>query len=189
MGAPELPDQELVTRCRRDADELHASFRLLYDRHAPGAYRFLKGWVGPEAALDCLQETFLRVFRDLDRFDPARPFQPWVLGIARNVATNSRRDHARRKTTQLPAVELPAQPRRPEAERREERALFREALAELPEEEREVFLLRKTEGLQFEQVAAVTGCSVRTAKHRMRSALTLLALGLRRRGLVGGGAV
>lgn len=186
----ELPDRELVERCRRDLKAAQGSFRTLYERHAPTVFRFLRGMVGEEAAQDCLQETFLRVLRSLERYDSRRPFKPWVLGVAHKVALNARRDSARRPAPQpLPEAGVPNGEESGGAEqvaRDEERALLQEALSELPDDEREVFLLRKREGLTFEQVAAAIGCSVRTAKYRQRNALTLLAQGLRRRGLVGG---
>lgn len=183
-----MTDAELVTRCRRDRDAFQESFQALYERHAPALFRFLRGMVG-DSAPDCLQETFLRIFRDLDRFDATRPFAPWAFGVARNVALTRQRAQSRRpETARLEKWELPALGSEPSAaaEEKEQRVLLGEAVAELPDPEREVFLLRKTEGLTFSDVAEAVGCSIRTAKYRMRSALTLLALGLQRRGLVGG---
>ena len=172
-------------------EAVQESFRLLYERHAPALARFLRGVLGEEEAVrDALQETFLQLFRGLPRWDPARPFRPWALGVAWRVASGQRRTRARRPARALGEREDPFAPPHTapsdRAARREERALLQEAVAELPAEEREVFLLRQVEGLTFVEAAEVLGCSERTAKTRMRSALTLLALGLRRRGLVGG---
>jgi len=74
-----------------------------------------------------------------------------------------------------------------EAARREERRLLAEAVDALPADERDVFLLRQGQGLTYAGVARTLDCSVRTAKNRMRSALTLLTVELRRRGLVADG--
>ena len=49
---------------------------------------------GPEAE-DTAQEAFWRAYRALDRFDPARPFRPWLLSIAANLARNRRRSLGR----------------------------------------------------------------------------------------------
>jgi RNA polymerase sigma-70 factor (ECF subfamily) len=105
------------------------------------------------------------------------------------VATNHRRDWARSREEVRPPEQLP-QPTVPssaeEAQRLEERRLLSAAIADLPPSEREVFLLRKREGLTYAEVADAVGCSPRTAKNRMAAALTLLGAGLERRGLLGG---
>ena len=184
-------DQDLVARCRADRSALHGSFRDLYQRHAGRAYRFLTAMVGDERAKDCLQETFLRVYRQLDRYDPARPFAPWLLGVARNVALDALRRESRRPAEPLPAEErVPADDEAAEqvAERREVGELIHTAVEKLPANEREVFLLKQVEGLTFAQVADAVGCSLRTAKYRMRAAVDALAADLRQAGVVGGGS-
>ena len=185
----ETADRELIEHCRRDRAALHGSFRALYQRHAGRALRFLRGLTGDEErAKDALQETFLRVYAALDRYDPAQPFAPWLLGIARNVALDQRRKEARRPADALtPALAAtcagPSDAPPEGAARREARALVTRAVAALPAPEREVLLLKHVEGLTFEQVAGTLGCSVRTAKYRMRAALDGLAVDLRERGL------
>jgi len=181
-------DAELVARCRQDRAALHGSFQALYARHAGGAYRFLRLMVGEAQAGDCLQETFLRVYRHLDRYDPRKPFGPWLLGIARHVALDALRRDSRRPAEPLPAGELPAggEPVPAVAARREVDGLVREAVEGLPPTAREVFLLKQVEGLTFDEVAAALGCSVRTAKYRMKAAIDALAAVLRQRGLVAG---
>lgn len=181
-------DAELVERCLRGAEEVQESFRLLFERHAPAVGRFLRGALGDEEQVrDALQETFLQLYRALERWHPERPFRPWALGVAAKVARGLRRTAARRPLPPLPDHVDPPDEEAQVSEavsREEERRSIREAIGELPAEEREVFLLRHVEGLTFEEAAVVLGCSVRTAKTRMRGALTLLGVGLRRRGLV-----
>ncbi|MGE0708960.1 MAG: RNA polymerase sigma factor [Planctomycetota bacterium] len=185
MDLSRSSDPELIERCRADQRAAHASFRALYERHAPAVLRFLRGLLEEELARDALQETFLRVYRQLERFDPGRPFGPWVLGIARHVAQDVQRRRARRPAGPLEGeVQDPraSSPER-ELERAEERGLLRGCVAALPSTEREVFLLKQVEGLTYEQVAAAVGCSVRTAKYRMKAALERLERELRQRGL------
>lgn len=188
-GADDRDDAALVARARADRAALQGSFRALYQRHGGRVYRFLRAQTGSdERAKDCLQETFLRLYHALDRYDPARPFAPWLLGIARNVAQDMLRKEQVRATDPLPP-EVPAPADAPvtaAVERREVSSLVREAVDKLPEREREVFLLRQVEGLTFDEVADALGCSVRTAKYRMRAAVDSLAADLRRRGLVEG---
>ena len=79
----DLPDAEVVHRCR--CGEVEA-FRLLVERYQDRvyglAYRLLGG---ADDALDAAQETFLRAYGALDRFDAARRFAPWLLRIAANT--------------------------------------------------------------------------------------------------------
>ncbi len=184
-------DAALVARARDDRAALQGSFRALYQRHAGRVLRFLRAQTGSEErAKDCLQETFLRLYHALDRYDASRPFGPWLLGIARNVAQDLLRREQVRATDPLP-VELPASrvddaPVPAAVAQREVSTLVQEAVGKLPDHEREVFLLRQVEGLTFVEVADALGCSVRTAKYRMRAAVDSLAADLRQRGVVEG---
>jgi RNA polymerase sigma-70 factor (ECF subfamily) len=183
-------DAALVARARDDRAALQGSFRALYQRHAGRVLRFLRAQTGSEErAKDCLQETFLRLYHALDRYDAARPFGPWLLGIARNVAQDMLRREQVRATDPLP-VELPASrvdaPVPAAVAQREVSTLVQQAVGKLPDREREVFLLRQVEGLTFVEVADALGCSVRTAKYRMRAAVDSLAADLRQRGVVEG---
>ena len=63
--------------------------------------------------------------------------------------------------------------------------LVRAAVGNLPANEREVLLLKHVEGLTFDEVAEAVGCSVRTAKYRMKAAVEALATDLRARGVTG----
>lgn len=175
-------DAELVARCLKGPPALEAAFRDLYQRHAPAALRFLTGQVGPGSASDCLQETFLQALRALARYRGDRPFRPWLLGVARNVALHHQRRRARRPADGAPAptvVRDPGAGAPEQAARREELLRLRAAVAALPEAERAVYGLRVGEGLTFAEVAEALGCSLRTAKYRMRSAVDRLARALR----------
>jgi RNA polymerase sigma-70 factor, ECF subfamily len=184
-------DALLVGRCREDRAALHGSFRALYVRHSGKVYRFLRAQTGSdERAKDCLQETWLRLYHALDRYDADRPFVPWLLGIARNVAQDLLRKEHVRATDPLPVEGPVATSPAPTAaaEQAEVSTLVRSAVGHLPDREREVFLLKQVEGLTFAEVADALGVSVRTAKYRMRAAVDALAIELRQRGVVEGRA-
>lgn len=185
----DLPDQELVTRCRTNRAELQESFRALYDRHSGPAFHYLRLLLDDEArARDCLQETFLRVYRNLDRYDHERSFRSWVLGVARNVGLDALRREGVRKAS--PLEREPADHEGPfqTALRNEQDQLLSEAVASLPAGERAVFVLKQVEGLTYREIASTIGCSERTAQYRMRAAVETLARRLRERGLLPGGA-
>lgn len=189
MGSEDVPDQDLVLRCRSNRAELQDSFRALYERHSGAVFHYLSALVGSERAKDCLQETFLRVYRNLDRYDPQRSFRGWILGVARNVGLDMIRREGVRATA--PLVEEPAQPLRGPLElasQREQDELLRTCVSELPPAERAVFLLRQVEGLPYKTIAETLGIAERTAQYRMRQAVDRLGGKLRRRGLIPGGA-
>jgi RNA polymerase sigma-70 factor (ECF subfamily) len=100
--------EELAVRARAGS---RGSFDELVVRHRPRLVAFLTRRVADAAeAEDIAQETFLRAFDHLDRYDPDRPFLTWLFAIGKNVAINhgvarSRRD-ARHERIQPVAVEV-----------------------------------------------------------------------------------
>jgi RNA polymerase sigma-70 factor (ECF subfamily) len=121
-----------------------------------------------EDARDLTQEVFLRVARA-----PARPGEPaerraWVFLIARNLALNHARDGRRRPAE----VELDVDPGRRSTQ--ETTAAVRQALAALPDLDRDVFLLRESAGLSYDEIARACEISpdaVRSRLHRARQQL------------------
>src|SRR5215510_7975256 len=91
MTEPKLPTaaisaEELAVRAR---DGSRVSFDELVVRYRPGLVAFLTRRLADAAeAEDVAQETFLRAYDHLDRYDPARPFSTWLFAIGKNVATN-----------------------------------------------------------------------------------------------------
>jgi RNA polymerase sigma-70 factor (ECF subfamily) len=140
------------------------------------------------------QETFLRAFGSLDRFDVGRPFGPWICRIAANAAINHLRSPAVAREQPLPET-APDPPSTAEGplERLldgEARAVLDQALGELPAEQRAVFTLRVFEELSYREIAESLGIEMGTvmsrlarARERLRIALTpYLGSALRRAG-------
>ena len=100
---PETP--ELLTRVARDRDR--SAFAAVYDRLSPRVYGFLLKLLGNRTdADDVLQETFLQVWNQAERFDPSRASPDgWMLMIARSRAADRLRKRATAKTVGEPAVE------------------------------------------------------------------------------------
>ena len=157
----------------------------LYDRLAPAVARtaVALGLRRREEVEDAVQETFLRLFTGLDRFDPERPLRPYALGIARRVALEQAR-----KRRPLPPVpdEVPSgdTPAPDRAERAERRALVVEALATLGDEQRSALALRHSHRLTMQELADALSCSVPTARARLREAARRFAVQLRERGVL-----
>jgi RNA polymerase sigma-70 factor (ECF subfamily) len=181
----ELSDAEAVARClaRRDQPD-HAAFRALYERHAPQVLAFLERLLGDAAAAeDALQETFVRLYRGLEGYDPARPLAPYVFRIARNAAIDVLRAQKSERAA-APPPPAPAPSALESALATEQGALVEQALAALAPEHRAVVVLRLLHGLKVEAVAEALSCSERTARNRLRAASVLLERELRKRDLI-----
>lgn len=172
-------DLELLRGTAAGCEE---SFRLLFRRWAPKLGRFLAHTTGSrETGEDLLQEAFLRILQAAPRFEPRGKVSSWMYRICANLAYS----HWRRRRA-APVFEpwewqTTAQPPAPIAEgperTRMRRAIAhdaREALLEIPENQRMVFLLKVDQGLTYEQVAVVLQCPVGTAKSRFHHAVRKL---------------
>jgi RNA polymerase sigma-70 factor (ECF subfamily) len=156
------------------------AFEVLVRRHRTPVFSFLLRLTGDRGrAEDLCQETFLKVVRAADGWAPRARFQTWLYAIARNQAVDEARRQAFRRAEPLdgrPALEAastdPAPDRAADAARL--RPHLEAALAALPEEQREVFLLREYAGMRFHEIAEVTGAPENTVKSRMRYALEAL---------------
>jgi RNA polymerase sigma-70 factor (ECF subfamily) len=158
-------------------------------RHRAPVFTFLARLTGDRGrAEDLLQETWMRVIGAAARWEPRARFRTWLYAVARNLAADEARRAVHRRAEPLDA---PREGGRsladgivgdcPPPDSSAEGALLRPkilaALASLPEEQREVFLLREHAGVGFAEIAEITGAPVPTVKSRMRYALE----GLRRR--------
>ncbi|MCO5165306.1 MAG: sigma-70 family RNA polymerase sigma factor [Planctomycetes bacterium] len=173
-GTEAAPDARLALLAREDPGG--PAFRTLYERHRGPVYGLLLRLLDdPALAEDALQETFFRVHEHLDRYDAGRPFRPWLLTIARNVALNALR--ARRKACAPPQDE----PERAVSDRvarhtaaREDARAARAALAALDDDDRALLVMRHGLGLKLDDLAAVYGCTERTVRNRLQAALDRL---------------
>ncbi len=182
----EESDERLMLRFQ--AGDARA-FEALVRRHRTPVFSFLLRLTGDRSrAEDLCQETFLKVVRASAEWAPRARFQTWLYAIARNQAVDEARRQAFRRAERLDdAPAAAAASEDPPPDRSAEGALLRPkleaALAALPEEQREVFLLREYAGLRFHEIATVTGVPMNTVKSRMRYALEglrerLAALGI-----------
>jgi len=120
------------------------------------------------------QEVFFRMLKYRHTFRGDGEFTAWMYHMARNVHLDSRRGAAvpgdgepdEIATTDPHAHEI--------LERREGAALVKAALARLPAEKREVLLLSRYEGMRYEAIAELLGCSVEAVKVRVHRALNEL---------------
>src|SRR5206468_10977927 len=138
----------------------------LVRRHARALARFLAGGGAREADLDDLvQETFIRAFRAVDRFRGQCQFRTWLLTIGGNVLKDHGRRTGREKTVPLDE-QLRARDGDPHerAGAGEAEAKLVAGLKQLPRLQREVFLLRAQQGLEYEEIAAALDTTAGAAR-------------------------
>jgi RNA polymerase sigma-70 factor (ECF subfamily) len=158
-----------------------ASFEEVVRRWQGRVGRLLARLAGPDLAADLCQEVFLRLYTAGSRYREEGAFATWVYRIALNVA----RDAARRRRDCAALGEIePLDHAAPYdlVRRRETVELVARALAELPEALREVLVLRHHEGLNFEEIARLTGTPASTLKSRFAVALCRLRVRLEQLG-------
>jgi len=171
-------DAELMLRYRAGC---MASFEALYARHKLPLYRYLLRQVhSASAASDLFQEVWSRVVASRDRYEIRAQFRTYLFHIAHNCAIDHHR-RGRRTPVDTGALESLTNAPGPEHERpdrlaeyAEHRSAFFRALAALPLEQREAFLLHEEAGLDITDIARITRVGVETAKSRLRYAIRKL---------------
>ena len=174
-------DRELVEAAKggdRDA------FRTLFERYHRRAYSLAYGVVrNADDALDVVQDAFIKAHRHLDTFEGQSSFYTWLYRIVMNLAIDHIRKHKRGRAVDfteqtvkegddhvddeglLPRI-LGGNPGRALLDR-EIRDRIEQALAELSDNHRAVLVMRELEGLSYEEMAKVMGCSKGTIMSRL----------------------
>jgi RNA polymerase sigma-70 factor (ECF subfamily) len=168
-----------------------AAFDELVSRHKRGLYNFLLRSVHNQSrAEELLQEVFLRVIRAKDRYQRTARFTTWIYTIARNLCVDESRRQKFRRTLPLEAkrkgrgedsglsildvteageVGIDSASEAPKIRER-----VAAAIENLPDDQREVFVMRQFGGLSFKQIGEAVGAPENTVKSRMRYALEKL---------------
>jgi RNA polymerase sigma-70 factor, ECF subfamily len=149
-----------------------AAFTMLVDRHAAACTRFATRMLGNrEDAEDATQESFLRAYRSLARYQERQAFRTWLFQILVNRCRTAAVRRQRRQRMFLvddSAVETASV--RPAADTNDLRAELQRAIDSLDPEQREAFLLKHVEQLSYDEMAAATGVGVSALKMRVKRA-------------------
>jgi RNA polymerase sigma-70 factor (ECF subfamily) len=184
-----MTDEVLMIRFQRGD---RAAFTRLVRRHQTSLFNFALRQLGTQAvAEEVVQEAFIRVVQSAAEFKHEARFTTWVYTILRNLCIDQLRRRALRRHPSLderrasrtgeeegPTLLEQTADNRPGVEREatgtELKQRIARAVETLPEEQREVFLLREISNLPFKEIATVTGVPENTVKSRMRYALERL---------------
>src|SRR3984893_8990766 len=172
----------VLARARQGDSE---AFRVLVERHSRSLFRLAFRMTGNEQdAEDVVQESFLRAYRQLAKFDERASFGTWLYRIAVNCSLDLVRSRKRRNEhtapvdseMEDPVPSLPAPDPTPDrlAMSGEVRERVAEAMNELSASERTAFVLRHFEGMCIEDVSQVLGCQPGAAKHSVFRAVQKL---------------
>ena len=174
MATKESSDTELMARIAKD-DE--AALRLIFQRYSGLVFSLAQRMLrDPTHAEEIVQETFLRVWRTAATFDAERgKAEAWIVTIARNLAVSALRKAPVMTPTNdeniLNALVDDAISPEEAAMISDRRHSVREAIAQLPERQRQVVVLSYFDGLTHAEIAERIGEPLGTVKSRLRLAL------------------
>ncbi|MGH7916519.1 MAG: RNA polymerase sigma factor [Candidatus Binataceae bacterium] len=159
--------------------ELPPPFEEAMRRHEREIMRFiLRATHDREEALDLFQETWLRAYRAYPQLDSANGLRPWLFRIASNLCLNRRRDRARHARV-IEAGDGNEQTAADPASGGHDAVMHLRALIErLPSRQREVLMMRKFGGLEYDEIATALGCSCESARAGVYLALKKLKAAL-----------
>lgn len=179
----QLDDKDLVRFYRQNGDE--QAFRELMNRHQSKVYSYIYSMVGSgDVADDIFQETFTKVITKMDdTYNEQGKWIAWVMRIAHNATIDYLRkqkrfvdvtsDYDKESNTdfydRLPDEDLVSA--QEQLENDEAKSSLMKHIAELPEEQRQVVMLRHYYEMPFKEIAELTDVSINTALGRMRYAL------------------
>ena len=180
----DMTDEELFQRYTQGHED---GFRVLMERYQPRIQGFLRKRLNDEERVeDLTQDTFLRIHRARDSYDPNRKFSTWIHTIANNLLKNEFRNRSRRREmvfSDLRAESAPSgAPSRPvefestradpeyETYRSELRDAIDTAIERMDEHHRVPFVMREVDDLSYEEIADAIGIPVGTVKSRLNRA-------------------
>lgn len=184
-----LSDWELIQAFKHGNEEV---FEEIVRRYQKKVYHTTYRMMGnPEDANDLAQEVFIRVYRNLERFQGKSSFSTWLFTIATNICRDELRKRQRRVPVQ--SISEPIHFEDGELEREiadesmapETMSLHRElhdeiqaVIEQLPTEQKEAIILRELQGFSYEEIAEIAGVSLGTVKSRISRARMNMRKGL-----------
>jgi RNA polymerase sigma-70 factor, ECF subfamily len=156
--APDSDESLIGRHARGDV----AAFETLYRRNELRTWRFLERYIGNHAVADeLMQDVWFTVAKEAVGYQPATRFATWLFAIAHNRATE------REKANRLSGASMTPVSG-------EETSTLVQAMAQLPREQRESYLLQLEGELTVDEIAAITNCAAEMTQARLHYARTKL---------------
>ena len=152
-----MDDKEIVKKILAGNKE---AFKFIVEKYMKLAYSIAYSIVGSrEEALDVSQEAFIKVYKNLKKFDVNRPFLPWFIKILKNIAI----DKIRKDKIKLIPLEVVEN----KGINKEIKLELERALANLNQEEREIIFLRHFDGYSYKEIAEILDIPIGTVMSRL----------------------
>lgn len=174
-----LSDEELMLACQSGNE---AALEALYQRHYRPIFLYIARMIGSkEMAEDLTQETFIRIYVKKTSWKPQAKFTAWLYRIARNLCIDEKRRYWNRNVhaessmssggedndiPYLDRIEDQNGDARTALETKMNEEVIKQAINELSEEQREVIVLNKYQGLSYGEIAEILGASAESIKQR-----------------------
>lgn len=177
-GGIRMPDPQEVALIQRAQQGEQDAFRQLVDRYQRRTYWIAHNMTGSfESAQDISQEAFVRVFRNLARFDTAKNFYTWLYQIVVNLSIDHLRKESHQRAAGLEEVggvpdDEERQPE-PQGQKGELRARVQKTLDRLPPKYKAVLTLRDIQGFSCEEISEIVGATNPTVRWRLHRARKL----------------
>jgi len=167
--------RDVIEACQRGDDE---AFRVLFETHKDRVYSIALRYSGNStAAMDIAQDTFVKLLSNIGQFRGDSSFESWLY----RLVVNSCLDYHRKRRRFLPLLEegleealdvfrAPRESALHDLLREEQEERVQQIVAQLPEEQRIVVVLRYTDGLSYEEIADLLGCRRGTVASRLNRA-------------------
>lgn len=187
---PTYPAARELTLLERVAAGDRSAVPQLLDRYGPLVWSIARRQLGNEAAEDAVQETFVQIWKNAERFDPSRASEAtYITTIARRRVIDFRRKAGRRPEAEELTFETPVESEGlASVEIGDEARVASEALADLKPDQQRVLKLAIVEGLTHTQIAARTKMPLGTVKSHARRGLERVRALLEERRGEGGAA-
>ncbi len=183
-GGYELSDERLIERFKEGDEQ---AFDMLVRRYEQKVYQYAyRLTLNPDDAADVVAETFLRMYNSLKRFRGDAQLSTWLYRVVSNVFYDFRKREQRHQhlSLEVPNEEDEEPAERPIPDERidleehalqqERRRVLMEAIAKLPDYQRQVVVLFHIEEQPYEEIARMTGLPLGTVKSRLNRARAAL---------------
>lgn len=167
-----LTDEEIALRVQKGDSEI---FGVFVDRYEKKLLRYGKKFLShPEDVQDIVQDVFTRAYRNIQSFDPAQRFNPWIYRIAHNAYLNTmRRNSLAPLTVDFDTVLVHFKyddPTESEREQKDMRDLIERGMSDISAKYREVLILHYFEEMPYKDIADVLEIPIGTVSIRLKRA-------------------